>query len=140
MRRLSSPRARLAVVGLAGAGVLGVLGVSGFQDNLVYYRTPTEIAGGSSTPGDRIRLGGMVAHDSVSRTDDVLRFVLTDGARDIPVEYRGKTPGVFREGQGAIVEGNLGAGSRFVADTVLVKHSNEYVEKGKEVYRPPEEP
>ena len=140
MSRLSSPRARLALVGLAGAGVLGVLGVSGFQDNLVYYRTPTEVAGGASSPGDRVRLGGMVAYDSVSRTDDVLHFVLTDGARDIPVVYRGKTPGVFREGQGAVVEGNLGDGHQFLADTVLVKHSNEYAAKGKGEYQPPGDP
>ncbi len=140
MSFLSSPRARLAVVGVAGAGVLGVLGVTGFQDNLVYYRTPTEVAGGASSPGDRIRLGGMVAHDSVTRAGDVLSFVLTDGARDIPVVYRGKTPGVFREGQGAVVEGNLGDGQRFVADTVLVKHSNEYAAEGESEYQPPDSP
>ncbi len=140
MSRLSSPRARLAVVGIAGAGVLGVLGVSGFQDNLVYYRTPSEVAGGAPSHGDRIRLGGMVAHDSVSRAGGVLRFVLTDGARDIPVVYRGKTPGVFREGQGAVVEGSLGTGRRFVADTVLVKHSNEYVAKDGREYQPPGDP
>ncbi len=140
MSLLSSPRARLAVVGIAGAGVLVLLGVSGFQDNLVYYRTPTEVAGGAAHPGDRIRLGGMVEPGSVSRAGGVLHFVLTDGARDIPVAYRGKTPGVFREGQGAVVEGNLGAGSRFTADTVLVKHSNEYAAKGKGEYRPPAGP
>ncbi len=140
MSRLSSPRARLGLVGIAAAGVLVVLGVSGFQDNLVYYRTPAEVGSGASQPGERIRLGGMVEHGSVSRSGGVLRFVLTDGARDIPVVYRGKTPGVFREGQGAVVEGNLGAGQRFVADTVLVKHSNEYVEEGGGEYQPPANP
>ncbi len=140
MRFLSSPRARLGVVGVAVAGVLVLLGVSGFRDNLVYYRTPTEVASGATQPGDRVRLGGMVAHGSVSRVGGVLRFVLTDGARDVPVVYRGKAPGIFREGQGAVVEGDFRAGRRFVADSVLVKHSNEYVAKGEGEYRPPNRP
>ncbi|HEU4513642.1 MAG TPA: cytochrome c maturation protein CcmE [Nocardioidaceae bacterium] len=131
--RLTSARARLAVVGVAAAGVLGVLGVTGLQDNLVYYRTPSEIGAGASEEG-RLRLGGLVQEGSVSREEDTLRFVITDGAYDVPVTYDGKAPGVFREGQGAIVEGTLDADGRFAADNVLVKHDNQYVDGSGETY------
>ncbi len=132
---LDTPRARLAVVGLAAAGVLGVLGVTGMQDNLVYYRTPGEID--VATVGDdRVRLGGLVQQGSVSRESGTLRFVLTDGAYDVPVTYEGKAPGVFREGQGAIVEGALDAQGVFTADNVLVKHDNQYVDGSGRTYEP----
>ena len=138
MSVLETPRARLAVVGVAAAGVLGVLGVSGLQQNLVYYRTPSELGAGVSSSGERVRVGGLVERGSVTREGEVLHFVLTDGARDIRVAYQGKTPGVFRAGQGAIVEGSMGAGGQFDADTVLVKHSNEYVDgRSNKPYVPP---
>lgn len=129
-RFLSSARGRLAVVGLVAAGVLGTVGFTGLQESLVYYRTPTELGGAaaSSSAEERVRLGGLVQPGSVSRESETLRFVLTDGARDVPVTYQGKAPGVFREGQGAIVEGTLDEAGAFRADTVLVKHSNEYVD------------
>lgn len=135
-RFLSSPRGRLAVVGVVAVGILGTLGFTGLQENLVYYRTPTELRGDSAPSGaaDRVRLGGMVQPGSVSRESERLRFVLTDGARDVPVTYQGKAPGVFREGQGAIVEGRLDEAGAFRADTVLVKHSNEYVDGSGRTY------
>lgn len=130
---LTTPRARLAVVGVAAAGVLGVLGATGLQDNLVYYRTPSEIDTGGF--GDqRVRIGGLVAEGSVSRESGTLQFVLTDGAYDVSVTYEGKAPGVFREGQGAIVEGTLDSGGVMTADNVLVKHDNQYVDGSGETY------
>lgn len=132
---LNTARARLAVVGVAAAGVLGVLAVTGLQDNLVYYRTPSEI-GGVSMGEDRVRLGGLVQKGSVTRDSGALQFILTDGAYDVAVTYDGKAPGVFREGQGAIVEGTLKPGGVFLADNVLVKHDNEYVDGSDQIYEP----
>lgn len=135
MISVRSPRARLAVVGVALAGVLGVVAVSGLSDSLVYYRTPSEVRQ-SPEPG-RLRLGGMVETGSVVRQGATLRFVLTDGAHDVPVTFDGRTTGVFREGQGAVVEGNLDHSGLFHADTLLVKHSNEYTDGGGKIYHPP---
>ena len=132
---LNTPRVRLAVVGVAAAGVLAVLAVTGLQENLVYYRTPSEIDR-ASTGDDRIRLGGLVQKGSVTRESGTLQFVLTDGANDVAVTYDGKAPGVFREGQGAVVEGTLDPQGAFLADNVLVKHDNEYVDGGGETYEP----
>ena len=135
MVSLSTPRARLAIVGLAAVGVVGVLGVSGLDDNLVYYRTPTELAT-EQGQSSRVRLGGLVQQGSVRDEGGTLRFVLTDGAQDVAVVYEGETTGVFREGQGAVVEGLLEADGTFVADTLLVKHSNEYKDGSGTTYEP----
>ncbi len=132
---LHTARARLAVVGVAAAGVLGVLAVTGLQDNLVYYRMPSEIDR-ASIEDDRVRLGGLVQEGSVTRESGALQFILTDGAYDVVVTYDGKAPGVFREGQGAIVEGTLDPQGVFLADNVLVKHDNEYVDGSGQTYEP----
>lgn len=136
----ASPRFRLAVVGVAAAGVLATLGYTGMQDNLVYYRTPSEIqAEQQAAPGEtrRLRLGGLVSEVEQGRGEDLLRFVVTDGAYDVPVVYQGTVPGIFRAGQGAVVEGTLDESGVFRADNVLVKHSNEYVDGSGRDYEPP---
>lgn len=128
---LSTPRARLAVVGVAAAGVLGVLGMSGSEEDLVYYRTPSEIAAKVS-PGERVRLGGLVEQGTLRRDGSVVRFIITDGARDLPVTYDGATTAIFREGQGVLVEGSVDGQGRFHADTLMSKHSNQYVKEARE--------
>ncbi|MCF6506055.1 cytochrome c maturation protein CcmE [Blastococcus sp. MG754426] len=115
----------LVVVGAVG-GALALLGVSGLADTLVYYRTPTELLAEPPPEDERLRLGGLVQVGSVERVGSEARFAVTDGVATLPVVYSGALPAVFAEGQGAVVEGRLGADGVFVGDLVLVKHSNEY--------------
>jgi cytochrome c-type biogenesis protein CcmE len=126
----------LALVGVAGAGVLGVLALSGLDDQLVYYRTPSEVTA-SAGQGERLRLGGQVESGSLHREGSQLRFTLTDGAHDVPVVYVGDTTAVFQEGQGAVVEGTLDGRGTFHAESLMVKHSNSYVDGRGGSYRPP---
>jgi cytochrome c-type biogenesis protein CcmE len=139
MRPPTAPRARLAVVGVVAVAALGVVAASGLDDSLVYYRTPSELSGQPTSPGERLRLGGMVQPGSVSQggqDGQVVRFVLTDGAADVPVAHRGDPPGVFQEGQGALVEGTFDDDGTFRSDFLVVKHSNEYRGPDGEAYEP----
>lgn len=129
-------RARLAVLAVVGVAAVGLLWLSGLDDSLVYYRTPSELSPVASPPEERVRLGGMVKPDSVRYEGDTVRFVLTDGAQDITVAHRGDPPGVFQEGQGALVEGSLAADGVFRSDLLVVRHSNEYRRSDGEVYEP----
>jgi cytochrome c-type biogenesis protein CcmE len=113
----------LAVVTLAAVAVLAVAGLSG---SLVYYRTPSELVSDPGLVGHRVRVGGLVVVGSVQRTAGGVRFELTDGVQEVPVVNAGQPRGVFREGQGAVVEGVLGRDGVFRSDVLLVKHSNEY--------------
>lgn len=119
-------RLRLLVVGLTAAAAVGVLSVVGLGEAAVYYRTPTEVLEQPPRDGDRLRLGGLVLPGTVTSDGTTVRFQLSDGVTGLPVVHRGDPSGVFQEGQGAVVEGVLGADGLFRSDLVMVKHSNEY--------------
>jgi cytochrome c-type biogenesis protein CcmE len=113
----------LAVVVLAAVGVLAA---TGLQGSLVYYKTTSELVADPGLQGERLRLGGLVAPSSVSRGPNGVSFVLTDGVQEVRVVNSDSPRGVFTEGQGALVEGVLGADGVFRSDLLLVKHGNEY--------------
>ena len=101
------------------------------RDSIVFFHTPSDIAEKHIAPGERFRLGGLVAAGSVRRGDGAMvGFVVTDTLKDVPVTYEGVLPDLFREGQGVVAEGKLTPEGLFVADTVLAKHD--------ETYMPPE--
>jgi cytochrome c-type biogenesis protein CcmE len=116
---------------------LGVLMVAvglvlfALRDSIVFFHTPSDIAEKQLAPGERFRLGGLVAAGSVKRGEGAkVDFVVTDTLKEIPVRYEGVLPDLFREGQGVVAEGMLTPEGLFVADTVLAKHD--------ETYMPPE--
>jgi len=121
---------RLVVVAVVALGAVGVLAGAGLQGNLVYYKTTSELVADPGLTGERLRLGGLVMTSSVSRGPDGVRFTLTDGVQEVRVVNSEQPRGVFQEGQGALVEGVLGADGVFRSDLLLVKHDN--------TYRPPD--
>ncbi|MFF4777178.1 cytochrome c maturation protein CcmE [Microtetraspora fusca] len=125
MKFVSSRRLPLLLVFSAGIA-LTCLAVSGLGDGLVYYRTPSEIAQSHAALARRTRVGGVVVPGSVHREGSVLLFLLSDGTAVLRVAYQGERPPVFREGQGAVVEGITGPDGLFRSDRLMVKHSNEY--------------
>src|ERR1700727_4079403 len=114
---------------LAGVGASVWLAVMRSRQNIMFYYDPSQIAAGQAPANKRFRVGGMVVKGSVARKpgDLQVRFVLTDFAHQIPVEYTGVLPDLFREGQGIIAHGTLGPNGAFVADEVLAKHDEKYM-------------
>lgn len=93
-----------------------------------YFYMPADLAAAHVAPGQRFRLGGLVATDSVKRGNDAtVRFGVTDGEGTVEVTYTGILPDLFREGQGIIAEGALGPDGLFRADSVLAKHDETYM-------------
>jgi cytochrome c-type biogenesis protein CcmE len=128
-------RNRLVIVVfvLVGTAVTVGLTLTALNENLNLFYPPDQVAGGEAPIGARIRAGGMVQDGSVRRGGDGLevRFVLTDHrGSDFTVRYSGILPDLFREGQGVLVQGQLGADGVFSAEQVLAKHD--------ETYMPPE--
>jgi cytochrome c-type biogenesis protein CcmE len=95
----------------------------------MFYYDPSQIAAGQAPLQKRFRVGGMVVKGSVSRKpgDLQVRFVLSDFAHQVPVEYTGVLPDLFREGQGIIAHGTMGPDGAFIADEVLAKHDEKYM-------------
>lgn len=127
------------VVGLI-AVLTGFLLFGNLNQNLVYYLTPAEALDqrGGDDPGRRFRLGGLVQEGSVIRTDSEVRFTLADGAAAVPVVYAGVPAQLFAPGVGAIVEGAW-RGDAFYADTMIIKHDEEYQVPEPDAAGPPGE-
>jgi len=100
---------RLILVGSGVALLVAAVALvlSAFQQNLVFFHTPSEVAAGKAPTGKTFRIGGMVEEGSIAREADGLtvRFAITDTAKIIPVTYRGTLPDLFKEGKGAVVQG-----------------------------------
>jgi len=111
--------------------VLGVavgLVLYAMRDSIVFFYSPSDVAEMQVSSGQRFRLGGLVETGSVARDEGTtVRFVVTDGAKTLPVTYTGILPDLFREGQGVVAEGILEPDGVFHADSVLAKHDENYM-------------
>jgi cytochrome c-type biogenesis protein CcmE len=119
-----------------GIGSATALTLTAFQDNLVFFRSPSDIANERPGPERAFRLGGLVEQGSVQREPPVagqrpvVHFRVTDGANAVRVTFAGVLPDLFREGQGVVTLGKLGPDGVFRASEVLARHD--------ETYMPPE--
>jgi cytochrome c-type biogenesis protein CcmE len=130
----------LAVAGiLLGVAASTALALRAFDDNMLYFYDPSQVAAGEAPTGKTFRVGGMVTQGSVKRVPGSLevQFVVTDFAHSVTVSYNKLLPDLFREGQGVIAHGHLSDGV-FVADEVLAKHDEKYMppEVAKSLKRP----
>lgn len=123
------PKYRFLVGGLIIFAVIGAVAVQGLQQMTVYFYTPQEILADTEEFQDKlIRIGALVEPGSVDWDADNIQLafrVTEDSQHFIPVYYEGVKPDMFREGQGVVVEGKMN-GDTFHAETLLVKHSEEY--------------
>ena len=126
---MKSRHKRLALIlgGLAALGVASALILSAFQENLVFFFSPSDVVA-EKAPRDRtFRVGGVVEEGSVKRDGVLVSFRVTDTAQTIPVVYQGILPDLFREGKGVVAQGKLGADGVFRASEVLAKHDENYM-------------
>ena len=127
---------RMLLVALLLFGVFsaGYLGIKAFNENLLYFYTPTDIANGKVPAGKSFRVGGLVQKDSVQRQDMRVSFLVTDNNKYIKVIYDGILPDLFREGQGIVATGSVTCKRKgwsckniFLATEVLAKHDENYM-------------
>ncbi len=116
-------------VGMVALGAAAALVLNAFDDSLVFFYSPSELAAKDFPEGRRLRVGGLVEEGSLERLDDGLtvRFRVTDLSTALAVTYTGMLPDLFREGQGVVAEGVATAGGVFRAETILAKHDENYM-------------
>jgi cytochrome c-type biogenesis protein CcmE len=114
------------------------LAVVAFRDSMVYFMPPTDMLASGVAPTRRLRVGGKVVDGSVIRGEGAtVTFVVTDYESEVPVDFKGVLPDLFREGQSIVAEGYFRDG-RFDAVEVLAKHDEDYMPKAvKESLREP---
>ena len=112
--------------------VLFILFIQTFSDNLLFYRSPSQIKAGNIPDGYVFRVGGVVLENSIVRYEETTKidFIITDFSNDLKITYTGILPDLFREGQGVVMRGKINNDGIFVAEEVLAKHD--------ETYMPPE--
>jgi len=122
-------RFALIGLGLITLALATMLVLNAFRSNLVFFFTPTQVANGEVPQGRSFRIGGMVEDGSLTREGDGLtvHFIVTDLAKRVPVTFKGILPDLFKEGKGAVAQGQLVADGTFIASEVLAKHDENYM-------------
>ena len=116
-----------ALVALIGAALLAIYGL---RNQANYFYLPEQMRDDPPAVGQAVRLGGMVAPDTLETMPDGITVTFTVTGREnsaIPVRYTGILPDLFVEGSGVVAEGRLGPDGTFVADNLLAKHDENYV-------------
>src|SRR5690606_32149409 len=101
---------RLTLIASAGAvlAVAAGLILYALNDQIVFFQSPSDIVAKAPSPGQRLRIGGLVEEGSIERGEHAeVRFRVTDTEASIPVTYVGLLPDLFREGQGVVAEGTM---------------------------------
>jgi len=114
---------------LAGVSIASTIAFYSLQENMLYFQSPSDLAMQPIPPGRQFRLGGLVKVGTVERQEGGLatQFIVTDGPKEVLVEYVGILPDLFREGQGVIARGSLDDSGKFEASEVLAKHDEKYM-------------
>ena len=98
------------------------------EENVVYFFSPTEIYNKTNISfNKKIRVGGLVKMNSISKNETSINFVITDLKKEIVVSYNGLVPNLFSEGKGVVAEGKLRDKKYFIADKILAKHDENYM-------------
>ena len=97
------------------------------EENVVFFKSPTDIQILPELSKSKIRIGGMVKKNSINIVDKKLNFIITDFKNEINVVYSGVVPNLFTEGKGVVAEGYLKDKSFFSATKILAKHDENYM-------------
>ena len=98
------------------------------RKNISYFYTPSELDYSNITINKKIRIGGFVQDNSFKKvSSSSFKFKITDEKKSIPVTYNGILPDLFREGQGAVIEGFFENNKVFNATNVFAKHDENYM-------------
>lgn len=129
MRSRKRQRFWLVSIGVLLLGAAAALALTAFEDNLVFFHSPSDLAAGKAETGRLVRVGGLVEDGSVERHSGsaVVTFRLTDGAATSSVTYEGILPDLFREGQGVVANGRVRQDGVFEAVEILAKHDENYM-------------
>jgi len=122
------PRIIFLAISIIIAALLIFLVLKSLEKNVVYFFSPTEIYNKPTISiNEKIRIGGLVKNNSLSKDETSIKFIITDLKNEIIVSYEGLVPNLFAEGKGVVAQGKLRDKKYFIADTILAKHDENYM-------------
>ena len=101
--------------------------IKALEENVVYFKSPSEIKNLSELGDKKIRVGGMVKKSSIKTNDSEINFIITDFKNELLVSFEGSVPNLFEEGKGVVAEGFLKDRSYLKATKILAKHDENYM-------------
>ena len=107
--------------------LISFLIIKSLEENVVYFKSPTEIKVLSEITKKKIRVGGMVKKNSIDINESEVNFVITDFKNELIVNYKGSVPNLFEEEKGVVAEGFLRDKNFFLATKILAKHDENYM-------------
>ena len=97
------------------------------EDNVVYFKSPSDVKLLGEFKSEKMRIGGMVKKNSIEISSNEIIFVITDFKNEINVTYSGVVPNLFSEEKGVVAEGFLKDRNFFQASKILAKHDENYM-------------
>ena len=107
--------------------LIAFLTLKALEENVIYFKSPTEIKNLSEITKKKVRVGGMVKKNSIEINAEKVSFIITDFKNDINVTYSGIIPNLFGEEKGVVAEGFIQDKEYFVAKKILAKHDENYM-------------
>ena len=101
--------------------------IKALEENVVYFKSPSEIKNLSELENKKIRVGGMVKKSSIKTNNSEINFIITDFKNELVVSFEGSVPNLFEEGKGVVAEGFLKDRSYLKAVKILAKHDENYM-------------
>ena len=101
--------------------------IKSLEENVIFFKSPTEIKTLTEIDKKKIRIGGMVKKESITIISKEIRFIVTDFKNEINVVYSGVVPNLFAEEKGVVAEGYLKDKNFFLATKILAKHDENYM-------------
>jgi cytochrome c-type biogenesis protein CcmE len=132
MKAVRKKRLITVLVLMLSSGLGSFLIIKALDSNLDFFFTPSEIFKEELPNNKRIKVGGMVLEDSVSRNGTNIIFKITDYKESIEVQFDGIVPDLFKEGSGVVVLGYL-EDKTLKAEKVLAKHDENYMPPSIEI-------
>ena len=124
-------KVKLRILFLSSALLIAILTIflilKSLEENVVYFKSPTEIKNINELSDKKIRVGGVVKKGSVLSSTEKINFVITDFKNEINVSYIGAVQNLFAEGKGVVAEGFLKDRNFLKAKKILAKHDENYM-------------
>ena len=120
-------RAFFIILVFTSAILITFLVINSLKENVVFFKSPTDINNLNQIESKKIRVGGMVKKNSIEIENKNLKFVITDFKNEIIVTFSGAIPNLFEEGKGVVAEGYLEDRKYLKAEKILAKHDENYM-------------
>jgi len=120
-------RAFFIILVFISAILITFLVINSLKENVVFFKSPTDINNLNQIESKKIRVGGMVKKNSIEIENKNLKFVITDFKNEIIVTFSGAVPNLFEEGKGVVAEGYLEDKKYLKAEKILAKHDENYM-------------